>query len=280
MNYYCFISGSKDLSFDSPKTTPPMKELLEEYQSILSKRDAQMLYLLRLAYDNDNLLELIDDKDVSVHELGNISLLTWMEAMPLMQDSTPKEIYKEFGIEEYFTTFYQAMMDENQRAKIIHPKNYLHSLYLDHARKKANSFLEKWFDYNINMNNVITAIICKKHSIDIAPNLIGKNEIVETIRNNFNSKDLGLNGIYDEVDTLNAIYENRYLIEQEKRYDAMKWSWLEENTFFEPFSINQLLAYWLKCQLIHRWDNLTIEEGTAVFKDILYDLKKDIKGTI
>ncbi len=277
MNYYCFVAGAKDLLLDTTKGAPSMEGLLEEYEDILSKGDAKLLRLLRLSYDNDNFLLLIDNKDISINTVGNINLLTWMEAMPNMLEEDPKAIYKQYGIEEYFTKFYQEIKSENTSIKPETYKNYLFSLYYEHAMKTNSKFLRQWFEYNMNMNNVITALVCKKHGFDVNKHLMTGSEIAETILSNYNSKDLGLSGVYDDIDMLNTIYENRYLIDQERRYDALKWEWLDTNTFFHPFSIEMLLAYWLKCELMHRWDKLTIDEGAKVFEEILHHLKKDIQ---
>ncbi len=277
MNYYCFVAGAKDLMIDTPKGTPSMDELLDEYTYILSKNDAKLLRILRLSYDNSNLLLIIKDKDADINPLGNISKETWEQALPFMGDSESTYIYKEYGIEKYLTEFYQMMMNEESADKIPFPENLLAALYYKHAEKTNNNFLNQWNTFNLNLKNVISALICKKNQYNVNDNIVGENEITESILNNFASKDLGLNGIYDEIDSINSIIENSSLIDIERKIDALKWNWLEENTFFNHFSIEKLLSYWIKCEIIHRWDLVSTEEGTRVFKNILADLKKDIK---
>ena len=68
----------------------------------------------------------------------------------------------------------------------------------------------------------------------------------------------------------------RYLLTREQQLDALKWQWLDEHTFFNYFSVERILSLVLKSQLLNRWKPLTQERGTAVFRDLLETLKKDI----
>ncbi|MBQ5926221.1 MAG: DUF2764 family protein, partial [Paludibacteraceae bacterium] len=58
--------------------------------------------------------------------------------------------------------------------------------------------------------------------------------------------------------------------------DALKWNWLVEHTFFNTFGIESVLSFWLRCELMHRWDNLSMEEGAVLFRQIFNDLKKEV----
>jgi hypothetical protein len=64
---------------------------------------------------------------------------------------------------------------------------------------------------------------------------------------------------------------------KEKRIDAFKWNWLEEQTFMEQFSIEAVFAYLCKLQMLHRWDMLDVEKGKETFKQIIEDLRSEAK---
>ena len=50
-----------------------------------------------------------------------------------------------------------------------------------------------------------------------------------------------------------------------------------KNIRFSAISAWNALAYYLCCELMHRWDNLTMEQGNEIFRNLLNDLKKDVK---
>ena len=67
------------------------------------------------------------------------------------------------------------------------------------------------------------------------------------------------------------------LLDREKHIDALRWQWLENRTLFEVFNIEAVLAYYLKASILHRWDNLTVEQGEQVFRAMVADMKKGVK---
>ena len=66
-------------------------------------------------------------------------------------------------------------------------------------------------------------------------------------------------------------------MEREQKIDALKWQWLEDNTLFCYFTVEEVLVHYLKAQMLNRWNILTAEEGEGVFREIIDNLKKDVK---
>ena len=64
MNYYFLIAGFPELQMDSTRNVPTMEALLEELYGALTEKDALQLDLLRMQYDNRNLLAYLDRKSV------------------------------------------------------------------------------------------------------------------------------------------------------------------------------------------------------------------------
>ncbi len=92
-----------------------------------------------------------------------------------------------------------------------------------------------------------------------------------------NARDFGVAGEFEEYDAVMRISEETNLLTREKMIDRLKWSWLEERTFFEYFTIERVLSFVLKCELINRWKPLTQEKGTQIFRDLLNTMKEDVK---
>ena len=74
-----------------------------------------------------------------------------------------------------------------------------------------------------------------------------------------------------------ALLDVDNLMEREKKLDAMRFAWLDEQTLFVNFSLENVLAYWLQNAMLNRWSVLTVEEGEKVFRDMVADMKKGVQ---
>lgn len=128
---------------------------------------------------------------------------------------------------------------------------------LDDALRSGCRFVREWARFNIDLNNVLVSEICRKHNLRAEEHLHG--ELPEDI-----------------APEMQALMRIDNLYEREKAQDALRWEWLEERTLFSYFELENVLAYYLRVQMLHRWDDLTIEQGQRVFKQIVADMKKGI----
>jgi hypothetical protein len=155
-------------------------------------------------------------------------------------------------------------------------EDYLSILYFEYGMLCKNEFLRKWFAFNLDLKNVLTAIACRKHGFDQRSMVLGNSEIANAIRLS-NARDFGLTGVFEQLDVLMRIADEPNLLEREKKIDALKWEWLEENSFFNYFGVEKVLSYVLKVQMIERWKALSVEKGAQIFRQILADLKSEVK---
>jgi hypothetical protein len=66
-------------------------------------------------------------------------------------------------------------------------------------------------------------------------------------------------------------------VKKEKMIDALKWLWLDDNTFFEPFGIESVFAYMCKLEMQYRWANLDVEKGKESFEQIIENLRGEAR---
>ena len=273
MNYYCLVAGFPDLHINTTNNVPAMDALLEELCATLTTKDMALLNLLRMQYDNRNLLAYLANKEAALNPLGTLSQKDWDELITLMNEL---DAPKDKRLQPYILEYYRTISDEKLVANVTSKEDLLSTLYYDFGTHSQNKFVADWFEFNLNINNLLTALACRKHGFDIKQAIVGNNEVAKTIRTS-NTHDFNLSGIFEPVEAIIAISENPNLLEREKAIDNLKWNWLEEHTFFNYFTIERVLAFYLKCELLHRWDNLTLENGQAIFRQLLEDLKKDVK---
>jgi hypothetical protein len=277
MNYYCYIAGLPDIQIDNQKSIPAQEEILDELKQILSKGDMAMLDLLRLKYDNDNLLKFLANRDAELNPLGNLTSQDWAELIELIDNSDERNPVRDARLLKYVLEFYTTIRNEQSEEKIDFAEDFLAALYYKYGMQCKNKFVADWFEFNLNINNILTALTCRKYGWDIKSAIVGDNVVAETIRNSVSARDFNLKAEIDYFDALVSISETANLLDREHRIDALKWNWLEENTFFSSFSIEKVLSFWLRCELMHRWDNLSMEEGAEIFRQMINDLKKDVK---
>ena len=277
MNYYCYIAGLPDIQIDNQKSIPAQEEILDELKQILSKGDMALLDLLRLKYDNDNLLKFLANRDAELNPLGNLTSQDWAELIELIDNSDERNPVRDARLLKYMLDFYTTIRNEQSEEKIDFAEDFLAALYYKYGMECKNKFVADWFEFNLNINNILTALTCRKYGWDIKSAIVGDNVVAETIRNSVSARDFNLKAEIDYFDALVSISETANLLDREHRIDALKWNWLEENTFFSSFSIEKVLSFWLRCELMHRWDNLSMEEGAEIFRQMINDLKKDVK---
>ena len=277
MNYYCYIAGLPDIQIDNQKSIPAQEEILDELKQILSKGDMALLDLLRLKYDNDNLLKFLANRDAELNPLGKLTSQDWAELIELIDNSDERNPVRDARLLKYVLEFYTTIRNEQSEEKIDFAEDFLAALYYKYGMQCKNKFVADWFEFNLNINNILTALTCRKYGWDIKSAIVGDNVVAETIRNSVSARDFNLKAEINYFDALVSISETANLLDREHRIDALKWNWLEENTFFSSFSIEKVLSFWLRCELMHRWDNLSMEEGAEIFRQMINDLKKDVK---
>ena len=147
-----------------------------------------------------------------------------------------------------------------------------------HVSTGACRFVRDWQNYNRDLNNVLTAQICRKHNLDPRKAIIGDNELALQLKRPESQrlKDFGLAGTIDTLPEILAVSEIENLMDREKHIDALRFMWLEERTRSVFFSLENVLAYYLMNQMLCRWDVLTVEKGEKVFRDIVAEMKSGI----
>lgn len=141
--------------------------------------------------------------------------------------------------------------------------------------RSTNAFVREWYAFNLNLNNVLTAAICRKHGFDVKKAIVGEGAIQDALRTS-HARDFGLQDSFEELDDILRLSEIDDLYEREKKTDALRWRWLEEHTFFHYFEVENVLAYYLMAKMLYRWDILNVEEGQKVFRALIADMKRDV----
>lgn len=270
--YYYLITGLPDISLDDNKhyyTSASFKEYVYEF---ISDRDKKLLDLFYLKYDNANLLKLLKDKEAVIDDRGVFTSEELLEYVSLIKNG---DKVTDSRFPSYMNVFLEDFFDENRNTELL-LDDKLSSLYYMHCMKSSNKFISKWFEFNLDINNLNIAIISRKHKLELNNYVLGENEVVESIRTS-TARDFGISTMFNYYDEVVKISEMQNLVDKERKLDEMKWNWIEEATFFDHFTVEQIFVFLIKIDIIERWSALDKDKGDKKFRNIIDSLKNEVQ---
>ncbi|MDO4956951.1 MAG: DUF2764 family protein [Bacteroidales bacterium] len=271
-SYYYLMTDVPVLTLDGGNTGISYADFRLMCKEQLSKSDMRLLYCVYLRQDCLNLLKLLKNPEAEIKVLGNYTI---EELLKLIEECN----YDDSKIVGYPSFLPKFLMDSYYVKKDMpgyFAEDDLMMAYYEYAFQRKNKFVVKWFKINFNITNILTALIARKNGWNVADYVLGDNEITEMMRMN-KSKDFDLGREYDYVPELMKIVDIADPVEKEKRIDAFKWIWLDEQTFCDPFSIETVFAYLCKLEMLDRWEKLDPVKGKETFREIIENLRGEAK---
>ncbi|HOG20104.1 MAG TPA: DUF2764 family protein [Salinivirgaceae bacterium] len=271
--YYYFIAGLPDFDFDSMKLPFTVEEFKVMLEDEIKAKDMRLLDKYFLKYDNDNLLSFLKNKESEQNPMGNISREELEETLSQIKEDLP---LKNSKIPAYYEVFMRTWLDEEAHNENKQWEDLLSSLYMDYGIEVKNSLMSHWYELNLNIGNLLSAIFARKYGLDVSQVIVGNNHVAKIIRENSNMRDFGLSQELEIYDTVVRLSEEEEVYERERKIDKFRWDWLEENTVFDYFNIEYIFAYLCKLQILERWVKLNAEEGERIFRELIDNLKSDV----
>ncbi len=261
-NYYCLVAGLQDIELDTQKLLFKHEDLKEYLRHEIHSDDFALVEKLYLPYDNSNLLNILLKDDKPFNEKGNFSL-------EIMEEQIKEPSF----LPRYMVRFILAFKEKEPLYPELSPENELLTFFYDEMLGDDNQFIRWWYELIMNIRNILAGLNCKKYSLNPEHHIIGKNEVAQSIRKS-HAKDLGLGNKLDYSEDILGIGRMDDLQERELAIDKFKWSYLDEFTFFEYFTIERVMAFVLKTYMVERWLSLDKEQGREMFKKLIEELQK------
>jgi len=283
--YHYLIAGLPDITLDDSKQVYSVCSFKEEVvDQLLTSGDRNLMRLFFLKYDNQDLLRWLDDPEVEFDKRGTFTNEDFEKLVSLLKNGkrtpykTPAYIIN--FLKKYLAEVEAEAEKENEEQQpVVASEDVLSALYYAYAMKNGNTFFSEWFEMNLNIKNVFTAMACRKHGLDRNLYVLGDNSIADALRTS-GARDFNLG---DEIAYLPALFrlaEDTDLLMREKKIDLLKWEWLEDNTIFKIFGIENVFAYLLKLEMIERWTNLDKGVGENTFRGLIRAMKKDSNSAL
>lgn len=271
-NYYCLVTGLPELSLEDGKLSYTVANFKTEIYPQLSKRDKKLVDLFYLKFDNKNLLALLKDKEATIDSsLGNYSADELLSVITSLKEETAPD--KKFPA--YFYEFAALYLNtpEEERWPL---EDKLYGMYYHYSMKCNNPFVAAWFELNLDVNNILAAMAARKYKLEVAKVPVGDNSVSEALRSS-NARDFGLADDLEYFEQLVRINDTVDLVDREKKIDLLKWNWMEDQTFFNYFTIEKIFVFLMKLEMIERWVALDKEKGNELFRKLIDQLKDEVK---
>lgn len=270
-NYYCLMAGAPDLRLSDYTQKMTLAEMTEQCNDALTPEDHKLMFYFYLYWDCKNLVKLLENPDAEIVEQGNYCMEQYIDLITSARELT-------FNVHRFprFLSEFARAYNDNKEKENYFAEDEIMLEYYKFASKCPNKMMRQWFSLNLNLNNILTALIARKNGWEVNDYVMGDDDVTEMLRTS-TSKDFDLSYDYEFVKDLMPIVEETDPVQKEKRIDVLRWTWLDDKTFLDPFCIESVFAYMCKLQMLERWSTLDAEQGKAIFQQIIEDLRGSAK---
>lgn len=264
------MAGAPTIELADAKPGMSVADMRAQLEPELTDADRRLLSLLFLRHDAENLVALLKDPEAEVTADG---LYSREEYGQILQEASEIDL----GASKYpafLVDFAHQYPDMQQQAGFFAEDEMLLRYYQYGISQSSDSMVRQWFQLNLDVTNIMTAMIARKQGWNASEYVRGEGEVVDMIRTN-DSHDFGLGALLDYTAAIMPIVDEQDPVEKERRLDAFKWLWLDEKTFADTFSVEAVFAYLCKLEIQERWARLDAEQGRATFEQIINDLRSE-----
>lgn len=271
-NYYCMIAGLPDIDLQDAKPGMTVEQMREQCGEQLTSQDKKLLFYFFLHFDCINLVKLLKNPEANIDQWGNFT-------HEQLQDLITSATELNFNVHRFpaFMSIFAREYAFNKDKADYFPEDEIAFQFLNYAiRTCPNRMMRRWYKLNLDITNILTAMLARTQGWSVGDFVKGEGEVQEMIREN-KTKDFNLTHELEYIPQLMKIVEEDDPVRKEKMIDAFKWVWLDERTFFEPFSMEAVFAYLCKLQMQERWAKLDVEQGKETFQRIIDNLRGEAR---
>lgn len=266
--YYCLVASLREWTLDSDTKGFDVREILDEILDELTANDRKAVELLYAYYDCENIIALRNNRNRH-NDLGNLSIEELKDVLENRNYAKLPECVAKV------VKLYNEADDEERDEEVQLDDNFQRALfdayYKDLAASKA-SFLNKWGEFDRTLRNISAAVAAREAGRAIKDVTVGGGEIVAQLAQS-SAADFGLRGELQYIDAvISAITEEQNIVEKERKIDAIRWAEAEDIAVYDYFTINYILSYLVKVNIVARWTLLSPEVGREMLNKLIASL--------
>ncbi len=273
-HYYYLISGLPDLFLREEGISPSRYEFREQLKNHISKKDYALVELFFLPIDNKNLYSLISEADKPFIE-GGIYEEELIKNSIKSPDDDPDYGFSQ-ALPEYMIRYIKAYQENKPIFEKLSWENQLVALYYEKVMQAPNKFVREYFEFEMNLNNILTSYITQNHNLSPEEHIIGDNDFANALRRK-KPGELIREFDFEYFDDILKILEKDNLKDREFKLDQLRWQFINEHTFFTYFTIEKILGFLIKLEVLERWSKLDKERGEKIFRQLIEEMKSSFE---
>lgn len=275
--HYSFVSGMPDIEFEEGKRPLTPEEFLRDAEDQLDRGAMDLLRLSLLPDEIANLLNVLLGTDRPHKDDALVGRQEWEAYIRALKAKLEPSGASPPAPFERLPAFVAELAVEYLTGDKDKPPLWWEfrfaRAYDEFAAGLSNAFLREWTAFDRDMRNILAALAGRKAGHPYAEHLVGTGEEVEKLRSS-QASDFGLGKQVPLVEDLVRIMDQPDVVERERAFDALRWKWIDRRNFFEYFTIDRIIGYFIQLRIIDRWTKLDPESGRAVFFEALSSLEK------
>lgn len=131
------------------------------------------------------------------------------------------------------------------------------------ALKSPNPFIRSYFSFDLDVRNAKVEFINKS---------LGRPEGTDILVLDEDSERY-----FEDRDRVDEILARKDLIERERGLDGLMWEKIDSMTGLEVFTLEAILAYTAKLQIVTRWLKLDPDTGKELFEKLVNEIRNNKK---
>lgn len=264
-NYYSLVAGLREYALDADTKGFDARSIVEEILENISAADARSVRLLYTYYDCENLISRRAGR--SAH--NPLGTLTAEEIAAQLQQPSALPA----RIADVIRAYADPEGEEAERVDVGQRfEKALWSAYYESCADDASRFLRAWSDFDRNLRNIAAAVAARAAGQPVENFTVGSGDVVDQLERS-SAADFGLRGELPYIDAvIAAVNDEPNLVEKEHKIDLIRWNEANELATFDYFTIDAILAYLAKINIVARWTALDERQGRAMFRRLLSEL--------
>lgn len=263
--YYALVAGLKEYTLDADTKGFDAKDIAEQIVGEVSKADAALVRLLCGYYDCENIVSLRAGR--SAHNpLGNFSREELEEEV-----KAPRRLPRR--IAEVLKAYADPEGEEAEEVDVnVRFEKALFGAYYEECARSSSRFLREWSAFDRNLRNISAAVVARAAGRAPEEVVVGTGDVAEQLQRS-SAADFGLRGEFPYIDAvIAAVNDETNLVEKEHKIDLIRWNEASELSTFDYFTIDAILAYLVKVDIVARWTRLDAAQGRVMFERLLAEL--------
>lgn len=253
--YYYLASSLPLLSLEQTSHSEQSLSFIKVLKDQLTAADLEIFKWLQYPFDNQNFVHHYILQNKKFDGRGTLDLVQLKD----IQNSKLPEYLEQFA-EKYF--------DAPRSKSSLEWEQMLWSNFYTAALSSNNTFIKKWYAFELKLKNAQLIFNAKKHEYSYDQQIIFTDE---DMRNDLLHKDFleSFESDYPEIKPLMDIVKIQDIVKREQELDQLKFDFIEHKIVFDYFSVEQILAYFLKLCLVERWNPLNESKGKIKLNEII-----------